>query len=225
MPKAIIYCRVSTGRQAREGISLEAQENKARAWCDLHGHEFGGVYSDAGLSGRRADNRPELQKALDVLQAGDTLVIYSLSRLARSVKDTIAIGEILQKRKADLVSLSEDINTKSAAGRLIFKVFAAVAEFESEIAGERISMAHQYNKGRGRFTGGKRAPYGFTRGGDGKTLEPVESEQAVITLIKEHRAAGLSLQAISDELARAGMLSRTAKPFAPQQVKRIAQAA
>ena len=225
MPSAIIYCRVSTQEQAEEGISLHAQEAKARAWAELNGYEVTTLHVDAGLSGRRADNRPALQEALAELSDGDALVCYSLSRLARSTRDAIAISESLQKRGADLVSLSEKIDTTTAAGKMVFRMLAVMAEFESDLTAERTSLALQHKKQQGEFTGGKTAPYGYTVAADGKTLEPVEAEQQVIELVKQYRNEGLTLRAISSELERGGILSRTDKPFAPAQVSRIAQAA
>jgi site-specific DNA recombinase len=61
---ARIYCRVSTDFQATEGVSLEAQSAKAKAWCVANDYHVAEIYVDAGLSGKRADNRPELQRAL-----------------------------------------------------------------------------------------------------------------------------------------------------------------
>ncbi len=64
LPKAVGYVRVSTSDQAENGVSLEAQESRIRSWCVANGYDLSATHSDAGLSGSRADNRPELQKAL-----------------------------------------------------------------------------------------------------------------------------------------------------------------
>ncbi len=64
LPKAVGYVRVSTSDQAENGVSLEAQESRIRSWCMANGYDLAAIHSDAGLSGSRADNRPELQKAL-----------------------------------------------------------------------------------------------------------------------------------------------------------------
>ena len=121
MQTAIGYVRVSTEDQANEGVSLEAQKAKLAAWCLANDYELSMVLVDAGLSGGRADNRPGLQSAIDqACKTKSALIVYSLSRLARSTKDTIAIGERLDRAGADLVSLSEKIDTTSAAGKMIF---------------------------------------------------------------------------------------------------------
>jgi DNA invertase Pin-like site-specific DNA recombinase len=106
--RAIAYCRVSTPGQASEGVSLEAQEAAAMAWASARGVELVAVHADAGISGKRASNRPGLQVALDqACSVKGTLVVFCLSRMARSVKDTLRISEWSEKAGADLVSLSE----------------------------------------------------------------------------------------------------------------------
>ena len=120
MKQAIGYIRVSTEKQANEGVSLEAQEAKIVTWCKANGYELVKVYVDAGISGKRMDTRKELLAALASLKKGMALVSYSLSRLARSTKDALAIGEAVAKKKADMVSLTEQIDTTTAAGKMMF---------------------------------------------------------------------------------------------------------
>jgi site-specific DNA recombinase len=79
----------SGGGQVVESVARDAQDTKIRAWCELNGYELAGVHIDAGISGSRADNRPALQDALTNCAKGDVLVVYSLSRLARSTRDTL----------------------------------------------------------------------------------------------------------------------------------------
>ena len=114
--KAVGYVRVSTEQQAGEGVSLEAQKAKIEMWCKANDCELIEVFVDAGISGKSMDKRPGLQRALVSSGKGMALVVYSLSRLARSTKDTLAISERLDKQGADLVSLSERIDTTGAAG-------------------------------------------------------------------------------------------------------------
>ena len=79
---------------------------------------------DRGLSGGRCDNRPALKEALKAVCRGDSLVVYSLSRLARSTRDTLMIAETLERKGADLVSLSERIDTTSSTGKMVFRMLA-----------------------------------------------------------------------------------------------------
>lgn len=197
---AIGYVRVSTEGQATEGISLEAQQAKIRAWCDVNDYELQGIEVDAGLSGGRADNRPALQKALERAcdLKGTALVVYSLSRLARSTKDTIEIADRLDKAGADLVSLSEKIDTTSAAGRMVFRVLAVLAEFERDQISERTSLALQYKRSKKERVG--RVPYGFDLAEDGVKLLENAAEQAIIARIGELRRAGSSYRDIAGAL-------------------------
>ena len=87
MKTAIGYIRVSTEQQADEGISLEAQKAKIAAWCEINDYQLAQVYVDAGISGKSMDKRTGLQDALAATKKDNALVVYSLSRLARSTKD------------------------------------------------------------------------------------------------------------------------------------------
>lgn len=205
---AVVYVRVSTDDQATEGVSLEAQQAKLAAWCLANDYELLAVHTDAGFSGGRADNRPGLQAAIE--QASKTksaLVVYSLSRLARSTKDTIAIGEKLDKAGADLVSLSEKIDTTSAAGKMIFRMLAVMAEFEKDQISERTKMALAHKKAKGERTGG--VPYGYDLATDGITLMPNADEQQAIAEMQELRTRGLSYRRIAAELERCGRKTKS----------------
>jgi len=209
--------------QAAEGVSLEAQRARIEAWCVANGYELAGLHVDAGLSGKRADNRPGLQAALiEVGRAkGGALVVYSLSRLARSVKDTLEIAGRLDRSGADLVSLSEKIDTTSAAGRMVFRMLAVLAEFERDLCGERTKSALAHKKSRGECIG--QVPFGWRR--DGERLEIDESAQSGLELIRTMRAQGDPLRAIAAELERLGV--RTAKGgvrWDPKTIQRIASA-
>lgn len=209
MKKAIGYVRVSTEDQAREGVSLDAQEAKVKAWADLNEYELTGLYTDAGISGKRADNRPGLQEALQSVSKGDALVIYSLSRLARSTRDTLDIADLLAKKGADLVSISEKIDTTTAAGKMVFRMLAVLNEFERDQISERTRTALQYKKAKGEKTGGD-VPYGFDLGTDGHLVKN-KMEQRAIDLIGELKAKGYSLRAIARELKAKGYRTKRGK--------------
>lgn len=201
MQTAIGYVRVSTEGQAKEGVSLDAQQQKIEAWCLANDVALGGLFVDAGLSGKRADNRPELQNALSaVTRSKGVLVVYSLSRLARSTKDTIVIAERLDKAGADLVSLSEKLDTTSAAGKMVFRMMAVLAEFERDQISERTSTAMAHKKSKGERVG--TVPFGFRLLDDGRSLVQDEREQAVIELMELLRESGFSYGAVAELLNR-----------------------
>ena len=197
---AVGYVRVSTERQASEGVSLEAQEARLRAWAAGQGLTLAAVHVDAGLSGGRADNRPGLQAALaEACRLRAPLVTYSLSRLARSTKDALSIAERLDRAGADLVSLSEAIDTTSAAGKMVFRMLAVLAEFEKDLVSERTTSALAFKRRQGERISGK-IPYGYRL--EAGQLVAVEDEQTAIRLMVDLREAGLSLRAIAEELER-----------------------
>jgi len=220
MQTAIGYIRVSTDGQVTDGVSLDAQKSRIEAWCLGNDFALSEVFVDAGLSGGRSDNRPGLQSALDaVCKAKGVLVVYSLSRLARSTKDTIQIGERLDKASADLVSLSERIDTTSAAGKMMFRMLAVLAEFERDQISERTSTAMKFKAAKGERVG--KVPFGFNLSADGVTLVPNDKEQEAITIIRELRSTGLSLREIANELNRQQIATKEGKPWIHTTVQRI----
>lgn len=210
MKQAIGYIRVSTEGQAVEGVSLDAQRSRIEAWCLANDFELAGVFVDAGISGKRADNRPELQAALTaVAKHRGALVVYSLSRLARSTKDTIAISERLSKAGADLVSLSEKIDTTTAAGKMVFQMLAVLAEFERNQISERTTAAMSHMREQGRFLG--QVPFGYDLAADGETLVANADELEAIRLIQSLKEKGYSLRAIATELQGANIPTKGGK--------------
>ena len=198
--RATGYIRVSTAGQVEDGVSIEAQEKRVEAWCRANDVELSEVFTDEGISGKRAANRPQLQLALEaVKRSGGVLVVYSLSRLARSTKDTIAIGEQLDAAGADLVSLSEKIDTTTAAGKMVFRMLAVMAEFERDLVSERTTLAMAHKRSKNERIG--KVPYGFDLSGDGITLVENALEQKVIGLIESLRKDGYSLRSIAQELS------------------------
>lgn len=218
MARAIGYIRVSTQGQADDGVSLDAQRAKIHAWADLNGYEIGEVFADEGISGSKAD-RPGLADALNAVKRGDALVVYSLSRLARSTRHTLEISERLDKIGADLVSLSERIDTTSAAGRMVFRMLAVLAEFERDQTSERTAMALRHKRTQGERVGS--VPYGFDLDADGVHLVENASEQAVIQQARELHQSGLSLRKIAAELNARGLVARNGRAFQATQIMRM----
>jgi DNA invertase Pin-like site-specific DNA recombinase len=183
---------------------MDAQAARIRAWCDANRYSLAETFTDAGLSGKRADNRPGLRRALDAAcKRRAALVVYSLSRLARSTRDAIEIAERLDKAGTDLVSLTERIDTTTAAGKMVFRMLAVLAEFERDLVSERTTAALAHKRRIGERTGG--IPYGWRLEPDGTTLGAIDSEQAIIADIRAMRRAGKSYRAIADELTQRGV--------------------
>lgn len=136
------YARVSTDDQ-----NLDLQLDALRgAGCER-------IYSDK-ISGAKAE-RPELSRALEQARAGDTLVVWRLDRLGRSLQDLIARVNTLKERGVGFRSLTEQIDTTSAGGRLVFHLFGSLAEFERELIQERTKAGLSAARARGRVGGRK----------------------------------------------------------------------
>ena len=138
------YARVSTSDQ-----SLDAQLDALKA----AGAER--VFQEKRTGKSR--QRPELERLLDQLRAGDVLVVTKYDRLARSLRDLIDLVEIIREREAGFRSLAEDIDTTTPTGRLIFHVFGSIAEFERERIVERTKEGLAAARKRGRVGGRPRA--------------------------------------------------------------------
>jgi DNA invertase Pin-like site-specific DNA recombinase len=134
------YARVSTRDQNYE-LQLDALE---AAGCSK-------IFEEK-LSGAQRD-RPELKAALDYVRSGDALVVWKLDRLARSLKQLIETVEMLSEHKIGFRSLTENIDTTSSGGRLIFHIFGALAEFERSIIRERTTAGLVAARARGRVGG------------------------------------------------------------------------
>ena len=213
--KAVAYIRVSTTGQATDGVSLELQRTKIESWAQLNDAELIEIIGDEGMSAKTA-NRPGLQRAVELAKKHRAaLVVYGLSRLSRSTRDTLHLVAELERSGCELVSLSEKIDTSSAGGRMVFRLLTVLNEFEREQLAERTRAALQHMKAQGRVVGS--VPHGFARSGDELVLNV--AEQRVVELALQLRAKGMSLRAISDELAARGAFNRVGRPFNPKSVR------
>jgi DNA invertase Pin-like site-specific DNA recombinase len=134
------YARVSTQDQ-NPALQLDALK---AAGCEK-------VFVEKASGAQR--DRPELLAALDYLRAGDSLVVWKLDRLARSLKQLIETVELLESRRIGLRSLTEAIDTTTAGGKLVFHVFGALAEFERSIIRERTRAGLEAARARGKKGG------------------------------------------------------------------------
>jgi DNA invertase Pin-like site-specific DNA recombinase len=221
--KAIGYIRVSTEGQAVDGVSLSAQRERIAAWCQVNGFELIATHADEGISGGGMTKRPGVQAAIDAAcSEGAALVVYSLSRLARSTADAIAVADRLEQSGADLVSLSEKIDTTTACGKMVFRMLAVLAEFERDLVSERTTAALQHKKAQGQRVG--TIPYGWTVADDGTTLLEHADEQRVIDTARGLRTSGFTLAKVQAALTAQDMLNRKGKPFSLPAIHKLTAA-
>ena len=138
------YARVST-RDQKAHLQLDALRE---AGCEK-------IFEETASGARR--DRPELNAALEFMRAGDTLVVWKLDRLARSTRQLLETVELLSKQQMGFKTVTQDIDTTNAGGRLIFTVFGAIAEFEREIIRERTRAGLDAARSRGRKGGRPRS--------------------------------------------------------------------
>ncbi len=137
------YARVSTTDQ---NLSLQ-KDALQKARCER-------IYEDQ-ISGTK-DNRPGLQKALEMLRENDTLVVWKLDRLGRSVKSLITLVSDLNSKNIHFKSITDSIDTSTPSGRFFFHVMASLAEMERELIAERTKAGLDAAKKLGRVGGRKR---------------------------------------------------------------------
>jgi len=203
------YIRVSTARQADEGVSLDAQRRKLDLYAELHGLDLVAVEVDAGVSAKTL-NRPALQAALARLSAGEAegLIVAKLDRLTRSVKD---LGELVETYFADrysLLSVADSIDTTTAGGRLVLNVLASVSQWEREAIGERTAEALRHIRDH------EGAKLGAPALGECRTderddhgrrvVKSIPSEVAAVRRVHELRSEGLTHRQIAEQMNAEG---------------------
>ncbi len=148
--RAALYARVSTWA----GQNPQMQLNELREFRERRGWEIAGEYVDVGVSGAR-EKRPELDRMLAACRRRqvDAVVVYRYDRFARSLRQLVNALEEFRALGVDFVSLHEGVDTSTPNGRLVFGIFASIAEFERELIRDRVRSGLAVAKARGRCLG------------------------------------------------------------------------
>ena len=162
--RTALYIRVSTQKQADEGFSLEAQQERLEAYCKAQGWtvDQSDIYIDAGASGKSTD-RTEFNRMVKAAEAGEVnrIVSLKLDRLARNTKDFLALVEKLDRVGCGLVLVKESFDTSTPHGKFALTMFAAMAELEVSTIQER-TMSGRRQKAANGGSNGKRCPHGYS---------------------------------------------------------------
>lgn len=219
--RVIGYTRVSTEDQSSNGVSLDAQREKLTAYCALYGLELVEVIEDAGASGKSL-NRPGMIRALEMLRRGqvDGLVVAKLDRLTRNVGDFADLIEHYFSERAgrSLFSVADQVDTRTAGGRLVLNILISVAGWEREAISERTATALRHKKSRSEVYGP--TPLGYARTSDDRLVE-IADELATVRRVHELRAGGLSLAKIAAVLKQEGRATKNGGTWHPVTVQKI----
>jgi DNA invertase Pin-like site-specific DNA recombinase len=220
--RAFAYLRVSTDKQADSGLGLDAQQASVTAAAARLGLALVSVFTDAGTSGSLSiEDRPVLLDAVSALRRGDVLIVAKRDRLGRDVIAVAMIERLIAKRGARLVSAAgEGTESDDPSGVLMRRLIDSFAEYERLIIASRTRSALAAKRRRGERIS-RFAPYGFEFASDGRTLEPDSHEQQTLHAIREHRAAGLTFQAIAETLNRSGSRTRSGSHWRFEYVRDV----
>lgn len=218
--KSIGYIRVSTEDQAREGVSLEAQETAIRTYAALKGLDIEEIIVDAGVTTKiPLERRKGGAELISRLGKDVAVIAYKLDRIFRNTVECLSTIERWEKRGVSVHFIDlggQAVDTRSATGRFVLTILAAVAEMERNQLGERTSAALQQKKRNGEYTGGN-VPYGY-RNGDGNLRED-EREQTAIAIAKSLHRAGMSLRKIGETLILQGFPPRSGFRWYASQIR------
>ena len=225
--KLVAYLRVSTDKQAEQGLGLDVQRQAVRAWAKEHKHRVVLWSVDEGVSGSNGlDTRDALPEALEALRerraAG--LVVYRLDRLARDliVQETLLAelrrvgADVFSTSAAEAAYIGDDPDDPSR--KLIRQVLGAVSEYERAMVRLRLRSGRRRKAERGGFAYGS-PPLGYKA--EQRELVPVAIEQAALARIAELHAEGLSLRAIGETLDAEGFAPKRGGAWHPETLRRI----
>jgi len=205
--RAVIYTRVSTAGQEKDGLSLDEQERQCKALLEIHNHDLIKVYTDTG-SGSSFENRPGYRGMMDEIgKVWDIVYVWKLDRLNRNLSNSVRFFETLGEKDAYISCVTEQVDTSSPMGRFIINVMSSLAQMERETTKERVIMGSEAARRAGRWTGG--IPYGYhipiefdTTGNrvNRGILVPHEEESVVVQKIFELYAQGFTISEICNHL-------------------------
>jgi DNA invertase Pin-like site-specific DNA recombinase len=211
----VVRCAIYTRKSSDEGLdqefnSLNAQREsceayilsqKAEGWSALRDQ-----YDDGGYSGGTLE-RPALQRLLKDIEAGrvDVVVVYKIDRLSRSLMDFAKLVDVFDRKGVTFVSITQSFNTTTSMGRLTLNVLLSFAQFEREVAGERIRDKFAASKKKGMWMGGV-VPLGYDVANRKLVVNEAEAEM-VRMIFKRYLALG-SVRLLRDELERKKIISK-----------------
>ncbi len=209
------HCAIYTRKSSDEGLeqsfnSLDAQRDACEAFILSQKHEgwvgLPDAYNDGGFSGGSME-RPALRRLLESVRNGsvDVVVVYKVDRLTRSLSDFAKLTELFDQHGTSFVSVTQQFNTSTSMGRLTLNVLLSFAQFEREVAGERIRDKIALSKRRGMWMGGL-PPLGYD-GKEGKLIVNAVEAETVRLIFRRYLEAG-SVAELKHRLDQDGIVSK-----------------
>lgn len=213
-----LYCRVSTDEQAREGVSLDEQQERLKAYCRAMGwNEDVVLFIDDGYSAKSTE-RPQLTKLLSEIKEGNVskIMVTKLDRVSRRLLDLLMLIDLFMEYNVAFISISESFDTNTPSGRLTLQVLGAVAEFERERIRERVfeNMHHAAHQGKWLT----QSPYGYRLEEKELVIFPPEAE-IVKRVYQLYVEQGFGYYAIAKIFNEEGIPSRYQKEWSIRSVK------
>lgn len=234
---ALGYTRVSSRGQAERGLSMEAQSQAIKAYCQLYGLDLVEIIEDRGISAKTVKRRPGMLTLIDRVREkeADAVVVYKLDRMFRTMRDALAVLDEFKARGVAFHSVVEKWDTSTAIGDFAMNMVLAVAQLERKQIGERTSMAlramkkvtredtalHRHRKKNGLLWVGL-APYGYRLRRKNYVIHP--EEMALVYRIRAMARDGMKRKMIAKALTQDGVTTRRGTPFDPNQIRRIVDA-
>ncbi len=194
--KVGIYVRVSTEEQAKEGISLDAQIERCKAFCKSRDWKVFRIYTDAGFSAGTLQ-RPALKNLLEDINAKkiNILLVYKFDRFSRKLKDLLHLLEEFKEKGVNFSSVTEQIDTTTAMGEAFFQITGVFAQLERGMVKERVELAFDKKINDGEAL--HRAPLGYMYRNKKLVIDP--ENEGKVKEIFEMWASGIHYKGVSDK--------------------------
>lgn len=202
-----IYMRVSTEDQAREGFSLPEQKERLKAYCKFNGYKIVEYYTDAGISAKTGNYRPEYDRMLEDGKQGKTnmIIALKLDRITRSTRDWETLMDYLEKYNINIAFVNDDINTTTANGKMVSRIMMSVSQNEIERTSERTIIGLEGAIKQGHIPA--RAPLGYKH--IDKKLVPDPLTKDIVIRIYDLYFEGLTYNTIAKLFNKEKVLDKT----------------